>query len=141
MLSFLRNGIANHPCCRVLASAIFKFLVNRDKKVFAMHTAFVVHHSKPFGKLVNGPMLEAKEGCAWLEDVDEYIMVRFGQYLYTGDYATAEPDILIDASNILAESLAPSNHPQKREELSNAMPRASSAVESQVVAYVEPVEE
>ena len=79
--------MTDHSCCGVLASAPFKFLVGHNKTLFTMHTALITHHSKPFGKPVSGPMLEAKEGCARLEDVDEHAIVRFGQYAYAGDYA------------------------------------------------------
>lgn len=43
-------------------------------------------------------MLEAKEGCAFLEDVDEQTFVRFSEYAYVGDYTTAEPEIFLDSS-------------------------------------------
>lgn len=36
-------------------------------------------------------MLEAKENCAHLEEVDEQTFVRFSQYAYTGDYDAADP--------------------------------------------------
>jgi len=45
-------------------------------------------------------MLEAKEACAYLEDIDEGTFVRFIQYLYTGDYTEASPEILVESSNI-----------------------------------------
>lgn len=35
-------------------------------------------------------MAEAKEGCAWLEDVDKDTFTRFAQYLYTGTYKGAD---------------------------------------------------
>lgn len=47
-------------------------------------------------------MSEAKEGGASLEDIDEHTFVRFCQYAYTGDYVTAEPEILRDSSTITA---------------------------------------
>ena len=45
-------------------------------------------------------MSEAKEGCAWLEDVEESTFIRFSQYAYTGDYIAADPEILLDSSTI-----------------------------------------
>ena len=45
-------------------------------------------------------MSEAKEGCAWLEDVEESTFIRFSQYAYTGDYIAADPEVLLDASTI-----------------------------------------
>ncbi len=50
-------------------------------------------------------MSEAKEGCALLEDVDEGTFVRFSQYAYTGDYITADSDILLDSSTIASTHL------------------------------------
>lgn len=45
-------------------------------------------------------MLEAKEGCAFLEDTDERTFLLFSQYAYTGDYSTADPEKVSDASAI-----------------------------------------
>lgn len=45
-------------------------------------------------------MSEAQEGCAWLEDVEESTFIRFSQFAYTGDYIAADPEILLDFSNI-----------------------------------------
>ncbi|KAI9777302.1 MAG: hypothetical protein M1816_004801 [Peltula sp. TS41687] len=84
----------------IVGSTPFKFLVGPDKKLFTVHAALVAHHSKPLSALVNGGMLEAKEGCAFLEDVDEQMFVRFSQYAYTGDYVAADPEILLDQSMI-----------------------------------------
>lgn len=49
-------------------------------------------------------MSEAMEGCAWLEDTDDHTFVRFGQFLYTGNYSPAEPTILLDHSQIGQET-------------------------------------
>lgn len=54
-------------------------------------------------------MSEAKEGCAWLEDVDQHTFVRFSQYAYTGDYLPAEPEILLDSSMIETTHSVPGN--------------------------------
>jgi len=54
--------------------------------------------------LVNGDMAEAHEGRAWLEDTDEETFIRFGEYLYTGDYTPAEPIILLAHPQIEQES-------------------------------------
>ena len=45
-------------------------------------------------------MSEAKESCAWLEDVDESTFIRFSQYVYTGDYIAANPEILRESHPI-----------------------------------------
>lgn len=84
----------------IIASTPFRFLVGPDKKLFTIHAALIAHHSKPLGVLVNGPMSEAKERCALLEDDDEHTFVRFSQYAYTGDYVAADSEILLDSSEI-----------------------------------------
>lgn len=47
-------------------------------------------------------MLEAKEGCAYLEDTDERIFLLFSQYAYAGDYitGTADPEKMSNAPAI-----------------------------------------
>lgn len=81
--------------------------------MLTIHAELVAHHSKPLGKLINGQMIEANEGCAWLEDIDEDTFTRFGQYAYTLDYPVPDPDILLDHSTIAADGFktngAPSN--------------------------------
>jgi hypothetical protein len=52
-------------------------------------------------------MSEAKEGCAFSGEVDEHTFVRFSQYAYTGDYTTADPEILLDASSIATTRSTP----------------------------------
>lgn len=84
----------------IIASTPFRFLVGSNKRLFTVHAAAITHHSKPLGVLVNGDMSEAKESCAWLEDVDESTFIRFSQYAYTGDYIAADPEILLDSSTI-----------------------------------------
>lgn len=45
---------------------------------------------------MNGPMLEAKEGCAFLDDIDPDTFVRFCEYAYTGDYGAPAPDLIVE---------------------------------------------
>jgi hypothetical protein len=94
--------IAKHVINSIISSPAFKFLVGADKRLFTVHAGLVAHLSKPLAVLINGPMSEAQEGCAWLEDVDEHTFVRFSQYAYTGDYRPADPDILLDSNSIAA---------------------------------------
>ncbi|KAI9778136.1 MAG: hypothetical protein M1839_008345 [Geoglossum umbratile] len=42
-------------------------------------------------------MSESQSGFAVLDDVDKQTFLRFCQYVYTGDYAAADPDILLDS--------------------------------------------
>lgn len=85
---------------RVLTSKPFGFLVGKSKTSFILHSDALVGQSDPLLALINGGMVEAREGHAWLEDTDEETFVRVGEYLYTGDYTPAEPDILLAHSQI-----------------------------------------
>ena len=79
--------------------------------MLTIHGDLVAHHSKPLGKLINGEMKEAKEGSAWLEDIDEDTFTRFGQYAYTLDYPVPDPDILLDHSTIATDGSKTNNAP------------------------------
>lgn len=78
-----------------MASKPFRFLVGEDKQEFSIHSALVTHHSKPLGVLINGSMLEAKEGCAVLDDISSEAFVCFSEYAYTGEYTDPEPDVIV----------------------------------------------
>ncbi|KAJ9653420.1 hypothetical protein H2201_009145, partial [Coniosporium apollinis] len=106
----------------IIASTPFKFLVGQDRKLFTVHAALVAHHSKSLSVLVDGHMLEAKEGCVLLEDVDEYTFVRFSQYAYTGDYIAADPDTVLDSSIIATTSSAPDDAAHNQADLDVAVP-------------------
>ena len=80
----------------IVTSEPSRFLIGSNKKTFTVHVAAITHHSKPLNDLIK----EAKEGCAWLEDVDEYTFIRFSQYAYTGDYVATDHEILLDSSTI-----------------------------------------
>ncbi|KAK5726339.1 hypothetical protein LTS12_027452, partial [Elasticomyces elasticus] len=45
-------------------------------------------------------MLEAKELCASLDDITPATFVRFGQYIYTGDYLAADHVVILDSASI-----------------------------------------
>ena len=64
-------------------------------------------------------MVEAKEGCACLEDVDEHTFSRFGQYLYTSDYLTADPEMLPSSSKAPLENLNSSERDADQLNLAN----------------------
>ena len=84
-------------------------------------------------------MRETKEGCAPLEDVDEHTFFRVGQYLYTGDYTAADPEILLDSSNVPAENSNPDDELINDVRLENDAPRADEGLDVAVLA--EPDEE
>jgi hypothetical protein len=48
-------------------------------------------------------MTEAREKCAFLEDIDEDTFMRFIEYLYTDDYSVPDPEIVLKQSNIASE--------------------------------------
>jgi hypothetical protein len=63
---------------RILSSDPFGFLVGKNKTSFTLHSDALVGQSDPLLALINGGMLEAREGHAWLEDTDEKTFVRVG---------------------------------------------------------------
>ncbi len=70
----------------IVKSKPFKFIVGRAKTPMTVHVAALAHHSPVLRQLVSGPMTEARDGCATLDDIDEATFVRFCQYAYTGQY-------------------------------------------------------
>lgn len=87
--------IGSHP---------FRFFIGPDKKTFYVHTDLVVQHSSALAALVSGRMAEAKESCAFLEDVDEGTFVRFVEYMYTNDYSVPDPVIVQMTSDSASEN-------------------------------------
>lgn len=73
----------------VIVSDTFKFPIGSDRKNFTVYRTPVARHLVPLEKLMNGKMSEAKEGRAYLKDVDEHTFVRFAEYVYTGSYQPA----------------------------------------------------
>ncbi|KAI1947732.1 hypothetical protein LOZ12_003654 [Ophidiomyces ophidiicola] len=89
---------------KLLSSPIFQFLIGAEKELFTIHTALIVDHSEPLSVLISGGMAEAREGYAWLEDTDPQTFARFGQYLYTGDYEAADPNIIPSPPEIVSNA-------------------------------------
>lgn len=84
--------MADIPFRNILKSSrLFRFLVGPDKREFFVHASLVASQSKVLDSLVNGAMKEAEDGCTTWENVSEDTFVRFGQYIYTGDYQGAAP--------------------------------------------------
>ena len=126
-------------CCSVIASRPFQFFIGPKGKLFTIHAALLEHVSKPLAILVSGPMVEAKDGSATLDDLDESTFVRFSQYAYTGDYDTAEPDIILDSSMI-----HPGDHNAAGSSANVKLPAVaagSTAMESAPEQSAEPVTE
>ncbi|KAI9783212.1 MAG: hypothetical protein M1839_004052 [Geoglossum umbratile] len=85
---------------RIVTSTPFKFVVGKDGDTITVHSALAASHSRPLDALINGRMSEAQNGFAVLDDIDRQTFVRFCQYVYTGNYAAADPEILLDSSTI-----------------------------------------
>jgi hypothetical protein len=98
---FIRLGITRDS---FIGSHPFRFLIGDDKKTFYVHTDLVAQHSSALAALVSGRMAEAKESCAFLEDVDEGTFVRFVEYMYTNDYSVPDPVIVQMASDSTFEN-------------------------------------
>jgi len=81
-------------CSRIIGSRPFKFIVGPEHKSVTVHAALVADHSAPLAVLINGPMCEAKDGIATLDDIDEQTFVRFCEYAYMGDYTSAQNEIV-----------------------------------------------
>lgn len=119
------------PECRILESPPFPFLIGVDKKKFTLHAALVAHHSRPLGAMLHGPMLEAKEQCAWLQDVDRDTFIRFGQYIYTGDYKPADMTVLFGArmiGDVPAKDDASIEDPDSADDTTPAKDKSKKAV-------------
>lgn len=71
----------------VYASAPFKFIVNGNP--YYIHRDLVSHYSKPLDRMINGEMVEAQQGFAFLKDTDEGTMARFAEWAYKGYYTPA----------------------------------------------------
>lgn len=88
--------------------------------------------------LVNGSMQEATDGCTVWEGVDEDTFVRFGQYVYTGNYegsapfeppAVEEPAPELDAEKPAPELVAEEPAPELEAEKPAPEPDASGPAE------------
>jgi hypothetical protein len=85
---------------RIISSAPFRFIVGKNRDTLTVHSALAAYHSRPLDALINGHMSESQSGFAVLDDVDKQTFLRFCQYVYTGDYAAADPDILLHSSTV-----------------------------------------
>jgi len=87
------------PYRSFVSSSPFCFLVGPEKKTFYVHAGLVAQSSSSLGVLVNGPMIEASQKYAILEDVDEETMTTFIEYLYTKDYTVPDPQIILEITD------------------------------------------
>lgn len=89
------SSLGNSLRCNSFASSFpFRFIVGPQKKTFYAHANLVAQSSDSMNALVNGPMKDASQKCATLEDFDGDTIVRFIEFLYTKDYTVADPDII-----------------------------------------------
>ncbi|KAJ0272109.1 hypothetical protein COL940_010628 [Colletotrichum noveboracense] len=73
----------------ILASDTVNFFVGAERRSFHLHGTLVARQSKALRELLYGRMKEAQERCVQWVDVDVATFVRFGEFIYTGDYHTA----------------------------------------------------
>ncbi|KAK0949908.1 hypothetical protein LTR91_026071 [Friedmanniomyces endolithicus] len=131
-----------------LQSPPFRFLIGKDREEFFLHPHLVASHSRPLGALVNGSMHEAKERCALLDDTTPATFVRFGQYIYTGDYLAAEQVVILDSASIERDQDNRNDEPHEDPQitrLSDPTPRqptpSTDEVAYQPAAIVDSLEE
>ena len=84
-----RPTLTLYNAVRIIRSKTFTFFIGPERKSYTLHSKLIAHHSISLGVLIDGPMSEAKQGSAVLEDVDEDTFARFCQFLYTGYYSAA----------------------------------------------------
>ncbi|EGX87867.1 hypothetical protein CCM_09490 [Cordyceps militaris CM01] len=122
-----------------LSSKPYTFLVGPEKREFYIHASLAASKSSVLGAVVNGSKDEATDGYTVWEEVDEDTFVRFGQYVYTGDYEGSPPREPPPAE----EATADSGTGEVLEPVTPAEPDADEAVaderaSDEAVAY-EPV--
>ena len=72
----------------IFTSKPFTFIV--DGKPLYAHAALIADCSKPFDRMINGDLSEAKQGFAILDDVDESTFLGFIRWIYSKDYPANE---------------------------------------------------
>ena len=77
---------------RVLTSEPFGFLVDKNKTSFILHSDALVGQSDPLLALINGGVVEAREGHAWLEDT-EFSINHLFRYASTRLSLTLAPSL------------------------------------------------
>jgi len=72
----------------MLSSPQFTFFVGEERAPVVAHAQVMASLSKPFDRLINGPMRESEEKCATLPEVKKDIFLRLVEFAYLGDYTT-----------------------------------------------------
>jgi hypothetical protein len=68
-------------------SLSFTFLLGEEKEPVVVSSAAMAALSRPFNRLINGPMKEAQERRAELPDADKHDFIRLCEYAYCQDYS------------------------------------------------------
>jgi hypothetical protein len=92
-------------------SSVFQFLVGPAKTSFYIHTELAGSHSQPLSTLMQGEMMEAKQGIAHLEDITEDVFWCFTQYLYSGNYQSTAVQSGEDSSHTVSQIVRPDDIP------------------------------
>ncbi|KAJ2982644.1 hypothetical protein NQ176_g1248 [Zarea fungicola] len=79
------------PYSNILSSKPFRFFVGPHRNEFTLHSTLVASQSRALDAIVNSTMKEAADGATNWEHVDEQTFIRFGQYVYTGNYEGEPP--------------------------------------------------
>ncbi|KAL7918311.1 hypothetical protein ACQKWADRAFT_304499 [Trichoderma austrokoningii] len=83
--------MASMPYKDIISSPPFTFVVGQDEKEHTLHSALVAGQSSALNALINGGMKESIERRVIWKEIDEAVFIRFGQYVYTGNYDEATP--------------------------------------------------
>ncbi|KAI1318029.1 hypothetical protein F5Y16DRAFT_392373 [Xylariaceae sp. FL0255] len=86
-LAELASGQLEQP----LVTKTLGFAVRHKKMEFYIHPDLVSRLSAPLDDLVKNATESSLEGCVILEDVDEDVLSRFAQFVYTGTYVGWAP--------------------------------------------------
>ncbi|KAI4940353.1 hypothetical protein J4E86_010987 [Alternaria arbusti] len=72
----------------MLSSPQFTFFVGEERAPVVAHAQVMASLSKPFDRLINGPMRESEEKCATLPEVEKPIFLGLVEFAYRSDYTT-----------------------------------------------------
>ena len=105
---------------RVFTGGTFQFDVAEHANTFVLHSELVSQHSPVFHALMHSQMKESQENRTRLNNVDSDTFARFAEFIYSGDYNTAEARIVLDdvdpleATPSIEVDYPYPNHPPKK---------------------------
>jgi hypothetical protein len=78
-----------------LAFKPFTFLIKKHKKKCNVYAVLIAYYLQLLGAWVNKHLLKVKVSY-FLKDVNEDIFTQFAQYIYTRDYPSTNPEIVLE---------------------------------------------